>query len=146
MLLDATKIAPKLYQGSAPRQPYALRRQGFQTVVLCAQELRAGQPAEHFHQLEVIRAPIDDALRPPTRAEHFLVQRAGRMVAERIRDGRRCLVTCAAGRNRSGLVIAHALRQLNPRVSMPAIIAHVQRIRRDALSNPFFVEYLARLG
>jgi len=60
------------------------------------------------------------------------------------RAGRTILVTCMAGRNRSGLVTALALNKRG--VPPNRAIALIQRNRLDALSNPVFVEIIRAHG
>lgn len=67
--------------------------------------------------------------------------RAARTVAERVTAGRRVLVHCAAGLNRSGVVSARALMFMGHPVA--DAIARVRAARVPyALSNPDFVEWL----
>ncbi|MFG2604627.1 dual specificity protein phosphatase family protein [Streptomyces sp. NPDC048514] len=69
------------------------------------------------------------------------VMRLARAVNETLDAGRRVLVRCHHGYNRSGLVIAHALVQ---RGSSPDEAIRLIRDRRSAwaLHNELFVEYL----
>jgi protein-tyrosine phosphatase len=140
--IDATPIAPKLYQGSAPRLPHALRSAGFGTVVLCAHEI---QPANALLLgIEVLRCPLDDNGSGPSLSEWRRATRTAAQVARRVRSRRRTLVTCAQGRNRSGLVVALALHDLYG-WSGAACVGIVQRLREGALTNPGFVRALRSL-
>ncbi|MGW6011589.1 protein-tyrosine phosphatase family protein [Streptomyces sp. NPDC055210] len=69
------------------------------------------------------------------------VMRLARTATEALEEGRRVLVRCFHGYNRSGLVVAHAL-VLTGRTSDEAI--RLIRSRRSpwALHNELFVEYL----
>jgi len=68
---------------------------------------------------------------------------AGR-VADAVRDGRRVLVRCSGGLNRSGLVVASALVELGR--TPDEAIALVREARGPwALTNPGFVAYLRGL-
>ncbi|MFD0305112.1 dual specificity protein phosphatase family protein [Streptomyces sp. NPDC127119] len=69
------------------------------------------------------------------------VMRLARTATEALEEGRRVLVRCFHGYNRSGLVVAHAL-VLTGRTSDEAI--RLIRARRSpwALHNELFVEYL----
>lgn len=135
--IDATRIGPKLHQGSEPPQGSTLRRAGFDVVVLCAMEIQP--PSSAFVGVEVLHYGIDDG--PVTAELWSRAKRAARAVAHRIRKGKRVLVTCAQGRNRSGLVVALALRELTGR-SGHRIVAHVRSLRTNALANPYFVRAL----
>ena len=69
------------------------------------------------------------------------VRAAARTVAERVTAGKRVLVHCAAGLNRSGVVSARALMFMG--LPMAEAIARVRAARGPyALSNPGFVAWL----
>lgn len=137
MILDVTKVAPKLYIGSAPPEGYAVAQAGFDTLVLCAKEYQP--PDSSFPGVKVIRCPIDDAELTPLEATQ--VRQASRLVAGELARGRRVLVTCQMGRNRSGLVLARALMKVS---GAPAsvVVPHIQYLRRNALTNRSFVRAL----
>jgi protein-tyrosine phosphatase len=65
-------------------------------------------------------------------------------MAQVIRGGKAVITQCRAGRNRSGLLSALIIRELEG-VSGAEALAHVQRIRPNALYNPHFCEYLRSL-
>ena len=143
MQLDATRLAPGLYQGSAPRSAQAVSDAGFGTLVLCAQEV---QPPDHvLTGLDVLRCPlVDDPTRPLTQAEWRAALNCSTAVALRLRASRRVLVTCAQGLNRSGLVSALSLI-LAAGWSPADAVRHIQRRRPAALNNPQFVAALSRM-
>jgi protein-tyrosine phosphatase len=117
----------RLAQGSAP--PLAVRVP-FDTIVLAAMEYQPDLPG-----YEVLRVPLDDGSAPDsqTRAR---IRSASREVARRIRAGRRVLVTCWQGRNRSGVIAGLALVELGvPRV----VAARRIRLLRNGLRNPHFL-------
>ncbi|MHC4814343.1 MAG: protein-tyrosine phosphatase family protein [Planctomycetota bacterium] len=140
--VDADRIAPKLYQGSLPPQGWALARSGFKVLVLAAREYQP--PAWSFPGVDVIRLPMDDVDRPLNEAQRARVKLAAQIVSQRARRGERVLVTCAAGLNRSGLIVGTALKL----AGLGGCDA-VRRIRRArgplALSNPSFVQALSGL-
>ncbi|MFD0274870.1 protein phosphatase [Kitasatospora sp. NPDC127111] len=72
---------------------------------------------------------------------HDVLEAAG-LVAEAVRRGRRTLVRCHAGQNRSGLVVAQALVELGHETDRAVELI---RDRRSpwALNNQAFVDYLA---
>lgn len=129
---DASTIAPRLWIGSRP--PIGRDLSKVDVLVLCAVEY---QPDTLTFQGTVIRCPIPDA---PLDAEQLkLVLQTSVAVAKHIVAGRRVLVTCERGRNRSALVVALALHQLTT-MSADQIITHIRRVRgRLALSNRWFV-------
>lgn len=110
--LDADEIAPFLWQGSLPTPGPAVREAGFQVLVLCAREYQL--KPEEFPGVRVIHAPNDDSVMfPLTREKLGVAVGAAREVADAVRTGKKALVTCAAGLNRSGLVSALTLHLLN---------------------------------
>lgn len=157
MSLDVTHIAGPLWIGSHPPipghrcgdHPYeanpdasSVARHGFKTLVLCAEEYQPGP--EHFPGVEVLYAPFSDDGTPPTPDELRIALKASAETAKRLRAGRKCLVTCMAGRNRSGLVCAIALAEV---AGMPASQAgEVVRTKRlGALTNMPFRGLLNRM-
>lgn len=135
---DVDRLAPKLWIGSAPYGGDVLKAMGFDTLVLCAQEYQP--PASSFPGVRVIHAPFDDAPELDA-ATQELVKRTARQVAGEVQRGRRTLVTCMAGRNRSGLVCARVLMKLS---GAPGhlVVDHVQRLRKNALTNDVFARSL----
>jgi protein-tyrosine phosphatase len=135
--LDASNIVRRLWIGGVP--PFDRHLPEFDVLVLCAREL---QPESLAFRGTVIRCPIRDA--DPTELEHKTVLAAGRAVAKALVGGHRVLVTCAAGRNRSGLVTGLALG-LVTRMSATEIIALIRARRRpDCLTNPAFQRVLTQ--
>lgn len=142
--VEADKIAHCIYQGSVPLEGSALRAAGFGALVLCAME---HQPSSvRFPGLAVYHAPIDDA--ELSMREATIACAAARFVCANVLAGRRVLVTCQQGRNRSGLVVALALHLLTGYPGR-AVVNVVQRRRQSpggpALVNPSFVGYLDAL-
>lgn len=128
-----------LAQGSAP--PFGvLLGPRFTTLVLCAQELiESGQGLPgSFPGVTVLEVPLDDA--KPTSDEIRRALIASTNIASRIRRRERMLITCAQGRNRSGLISGFTLMQLG--MSANEAITLVKRARRNALTNPYFVQVL----
>lgn len=120
--------------GAAPAPGAALA--AFDAVVLCAAEW---QP--FMARPGVVYAGFRDT-RTPEPYEWARAEDAGQRVERLARRGRSVLVTCVAGRNRSGLVTGIALQRLG--VPPRRAIELIQRNRPNALSNPVFVEYLER--
>lgn len=136
--LDASNITRRLWIGGQP--PFERDIPGFDTLVLCAREIQPERLAFHG---EVIRCPIDD--HPPTTYEVRQALAASRNVAASLSKGRRVLVTCYAGLNRSALVSALALGVLYPRSTPAELVLRIrQRRSPNALSNPHFVHVIER--
>ena len=138
--IDANRVGQRLYIGAYPPQGAAVRSAGFDVLVLCAMELQDGR----FDGARVLRCPLDDA--DLTRDEWDRARFAARRVAAFVQEGSRCLVTCAQGRNRSGLVTALAVRELTgwPGTACVELVRQA-RTRAEALTNPTFVAALRGL-
>lgn len=126
------RVLENLYQGGgwAPLD-------WFDTVVLCARDF---EPEALPDGIEVIRCQIHDSI--PTEHEIELVRSAAELVVQRVFvDRRRVCVTCVNGLNRSGLVVAMALRLLGH--SPQRAIERVRHARgNEALSNRHFVRLI----
>jgi hypothetical protein len=146
--LDATHLAGPLWIGSHPPIPGhrcgdhpleadcgQLQEQGFTVLVLCAEEW---QPhGDHFPGVEVVHAPFDDDHRGLDEAQTKIATDAAKRTAQRVAEGRKTLVTCWAGRNRSGLVSALALSAVSG--AHPARAGDMIRSKRNgALTNMAF--------
>ena len=137
MSVDANEVYPRLYMGSRPG-PEAGRR--FDVIVLAAEEY---QPtAAEIGARTVVHAPLDDGP-PMTAREKRAALQAAAHVATAVRHGKRVLVTCNMGLNRSGLITALSL-MLGAHVPRERAVALVRRARGpDALANPHFLVFLS---
>ena len=140
--LDADEIIPGLWQGSIPPKGATVKLAGFDVLVLCAEEY---QPRSiEFGAMRVVHAPLDDHARPLSESEWRMILGASEIVADQLRRGRRVLVTCAMGRNRSGIVTALAIMLVTG--CRPSRAIRVVRGRRkDALTNLSFTSQLQAL-
>lgn len=86
----------------------------------------------------VVREVPDAPLSP---GQLLAVQEAAELTAAAVRRGRRTLVRCHSGYNRSGLVAAQALIGLGHE-SGEAVRLVRERRSPSALNNPVFVDYL----
>jgi protein-tyrosine phosphatase len=145
--LDVTRLYPGLWMGSAPPTGTTLHSAGFDVLVLAATEY---QPrSRELYGIEVIHVPLLDVDRPLGSETRRAICSAASMVAQRVRRGKRVLVTCAAGRNRSGVIAAVALAKLAQITPIDAarIIREV-RVGIDggpSMSNPSFNAFLRGL-
>lgn len=138
--LDANEIAPNLWQGSCPPEGPTLRSQAFDVLVLCAEEYQP--PTETFFGVRVIHVPFDDDFEePPSEPTLQRIFRTAWFLTSELRKGRKVLVTCWAGHNRSGFVVGMTLHHLLGMTGQQAIQT-IQRRRKGALSNPIFRELL----
>jgi len=137
------QIAPRLYQGSVPERGQL----AVDVVVLCAQEYQfpaSRYGSRPFGDTRVIRCPLTDANLPLSSGQVMRALRAAVEVARLWAHGSRVLVTCALGRNRSGLVNALALMELGH--SAEASMAAVRKARPNAIDNPHFEHLLRAIG
>ena len=133
--MSCSRIAPKHHQGSRPPTGRALRRLGFQVLVLCEAEWQP--PAEEFPGLIVLHCPLHDELEPVSFEDRVQVSDIAREATALIGRGYRTLVACHMGLNRSGLV-SSAILMNRYGMSGSEAIATVRRQRKGALVNPFF--------
>lgn len=142
-MLDATRLASRLWIGSKPPQGRTLSKAGFDVLVLCAEEYQprlASFPGLHT----VVHAPFSDDVITEESADMAVTSAMD--VRDHVMDHDRVLVTCMMGRNRSGLVCAIALHLLTGCDPRDAAM-HIKRNRvgldgGEALNNPHFIEFL----
>jgi Dual specificity phosphatase, catalytic domain len=122
------EIIPGLWMGGSPLGGYG----DFDVVV----NLEHAAPSFEFDGVHV-HWPIDDGPMPdPTTALAL-----GGFVAECVRLGRKVLVHCSAGLNRSGLIVALALVALG--YEPPEAMARMRRLRSEwVLCNDNFEEFV----
>ena len=140
-MLDASPITRYLSVGGAPEPGFYGAR--FDVVVLVSKEY---QPRTGDIQGVVVRRyPFDDSL-TPTRGDLRTAWEAATTVANDVMRGRRVLVTCSMGRNRSALVAALALHMVTgmsgERAMKEVQARRVDRLGVRALSNPAFRGFL----
>lgn len=142
--IDAAKVAPGLWIGSQAPTGRTLAEGGFDTLVLCAAEWQP-EAEEFTGGLRVIHAPFRDREGAPGHRVLRMLNAVSGEVASRLRKGDECLVTCAAGRNRSGLVTALSLSKAKG--MDPALAGERVRQARGtaALTNTTFVNMLNAL-
>ena len=143
-LPDLSEIIPNLWQGSRRSTWSYLSSKGFNVLVLCAEEWQPPKSA-YPSSVEIIYAPnADDPFRQPTRNELLRAIQAGRDVALAIRRGKKVLVTCMAGLNRSGLVSALALHFITGDDGVTCM-NRIHRKRPGSLRNQQFQQVLSRV-
>jgi len=132
-----------LWQGSLPPIGTVLQEAGYDTLVLAASEF---QSDISYQDIEVICAPGDDDHRPHRMANFLPVWvSAAKIVVERVHSGKRVLVTCMAGLNRSGMVTALALKELTG-WSGEVVVEHIRKNREHAMCNQTFAQYIMNIG
>ncbi len=150
----AIRLASRIFGGKQPGEgslyqgdigdAYRANAVGFDTVVFCAME---AQPTLtdviELTPTEVLAFPFDDADLTDVHLQNAMAM--ARRVAERVSQGKNVLVTCFAGRNRSGLVVALALHMLTGR-SGDDIVERIRQKRGvDALTNKDFEAAIRKL-
>jgi hypothetical protein len=144
--IDASEIVPGLWMGSAPPRGHSLLRAGFHVLTLCAIE---HQPStEHFPGVLVARAALIDDGTPVTSSQWEQALGLSGHLARAVASGKCVLVTCAQGRNRSGLITALVLARVTGCDGRAATRA-VQERRISpfgpALTNTEYCRALARV-
>lgn len=148
LFVEADEIVPQIWQGSYPGEGRYVAASGFSQLVLCAQELQT--PVEAFPDVEVVHAPnYDDGVHDLTRDLLRIAIEAARRVKVAYMQGRKSLITCRAGMNRSGLVTGLALHMIFGWDGRTCI-KRIQKNRRESrgirpLSNHQFVAALKNL-
>jgi protein-tyrosine phosphatase len=138
--LDADCVGSRLWVGSVPTE---LVCQHFEVVVLAAMEFQHLELA-----CETVRVPLDDDGYPSGDDRRRALE-AARVVHRHREEGRRVLVTCAQGKNRSALIAALALMLEGSDAT--TAIAKVRDGRKlpmglKALENDGFVQFLHEVG
>jgi protein-tyrosine phosphatase len=135
----ASRIVPRLWMGPRPPEGRALAQAGFDVLVLCAMEY---QPSSlWFPYVHVVYAGIDDAVLTDLDRDRAI--QASTKILGFMRTGKRVLVTCNQGRNRSGLVVALTLMRMGCTDEQAIQFIRERRHHPDGvLVNPSFVEYL----
>jgi protein-tyrosine phosphatase len=136
--LDASNVATRLWVGSRP--PFDRDLPDFDILVLCAQEIQPSQTAFHGR---VLRCPIPDG--DLTHAELTRAVQTAMAVGDALVAGKRALVTCSAGINRSALVAGLALARITRMASNDIVDLMRRRRHPQALFNTHFQEVIRRL-
>lgn len=137
--MSYSQIIENLWVGSAPPVGLDLSTK-FDCLVLAAFEY---QPKDSFPNIEVIYAPIDDSI--PTMDELGIIVRTAGRIINRLKNGKRVLVTCHMGLNRSAIMAAVAACR-GPYNLHPDQSVRLMRQARGpmALCNPHFVNFLIK--
>lgn len=124
--------------GAPPPGPAVSRH--FQALALCACEY---QVPNVFPGVDVVAVPInDDGSRMTKEEAEYAVRAASRVIAW-MGEGKKILVTCYMGLNRSGLVTAIALCKGPEKIPLNEAIGMIKAARGPrALGNPDFVKFL----
>ncbi len=144
---DFDKIYPGLYQGSYPGSDQELFNR-FDVIVYSAKERPPRFKGSPPPGKQVISIPLDDdPYQPLAWSDQKKLTLHARSLAQKVREGKEVLVTCAMGYNRSGLISALTLMALTGCHGKTAINTVRERRRRSddghsALFNPIFERFV----
>ncbi len=112
----------------------------FDFAVNVAEEIEKAMLTKPSHHIASMHCGFDDThkLAP----ELPKIERAVQLVQMHRAFGRRVLVTCAQGRNRSALVVAETL--IREGASPEFVVRTIRERRANSLANTTFVEWLMR--
>lgn len=131
----ANEIIPGLWMGGKPPVGPGLSKY-IDVLVLMAKDF---QPSSKlFPDITVLHAPMTDDHNGMPAGDSDTAMNTAMRVAKLVKQGKRVLVTCWAGRNRSGLVTALALmllKKMNPDQAVGLIRAARSEL---AMRNPHF--------
>lgn len=142
------EIMPRLHVGGAPfyRGVANYDTDEFDTIVLCADNFQyEGREWLFGKDVKLLRCPFVDG-HTISAAEWRTIRHTANTIASRYKQGETVLVTCAAGINRSALVMALALLEIWPEMSAEQVIDTIRRRRKldygEALFNQKFVDLI----
>jgi hypothetical protein len=152
--IPASQIAPLLWQSGAPQPISDVAAAGFSAIVFAADDLQPSDDElamlqQRYPRLEILRTPMVDTERYPLASTSIsLAVQMAQKVTDLIRGCRPVLVTCVAGRNRSGLISGLVLREISGMTGREAS-KHIRYARaqhlppgEEALSNDAFRDFL----
>lgn len=114
----------------------------YDVIVLCAEELQPeGDSERAYRPTRLICAPNDDSGNEFSKEQATIADVAARQATKEYAQGRRILVSCAQGRNRSGLVMALILHRVFGMSGEKAIRVIRAKVP-TALTNQEFVKFL----
>ncbi len=139
--LNADKVGRNLWVGAVPTDP-ALVHKHFDGLVLAAREFQDVFPVHKYPGTKLILAPLDDG--KPTDEEKAIALKAALDVHDLNKQGKKVLVTCAKGVNRSSLIAALAM-VLGGETSSSAI-AKIRSARKPVSgATPLFNQHFCKL-
>jgi len=136
-----TEMLPgKLWHGGIPVDFDFVHRTGIQVMVDLS-DADSYPPAEELEQVGYLKCPLVDEDALPDEA---MTRGLAQLVAGLIEQGRRVLVHCTFGRNRSGLVVTLIVREVLG-LSGAEALAYVQERREGTVNNDTFAAWLRSL-
>ena len=137
-----TELVPgRLWHGGCPVDFDWVRETGIEVIVDLA-DADAYPPPIEIERLTYLKCPlVDDDTSVPDPA---VTVRLASLVAGLVDEGRRALVHCTFGRNRSGLVTTLIVRELLG-LSGAEALSYVQERRHGTVNNEAFADWLCSL-
>ena len=139
LVQPACEVLPGLWQSGLPEDWSAVRASV--DAVVDVADPGPGPSSEDLGGLTYVKAPLEDADALP---DPVLLDHLARLVADLVRDGRRVLVHCTFGKNRSGLLMALVVRELLGCDGRTAL-ERVRAVRHRAVNNAGFAAWLSAL-
>lgn len=135
----------KIYQGGKKDIRSAIEYSDLDAIVFAAYEF---QPKIRASRIIPIYAPLDDNFDPSPEDAKYTIKtanEAAEKVAKLVRQGKKVLVSCQAGWNRSGIITALSIKKLT-NYKGNEIITLIKLNRRFALSNPAFQTFIRKIA
>ena len=133
------EVLPGLWWSGLPDDWTRLR--GQVDAVIDLSDPGPGPSSDDLGELTYVKAPLEDG---ETLPEPVLLDHLTGLVVDLVRQGRRVLVHCTFGKNRSGLVMALVVREVLGCDGATAL-ARVRAVRERAVNNDAFSEWLSDL-
>jgi hypothetical protein len=134
------QVPGRVWHGGCPVDFEWVRRTGIDLIVDLA-DADSVAPAADVDGLTYLKCPLVDGSELPSPT---LTLGLAELVADLVRDGRRALIHCTFGRNRSGLLATLVVRDLLG-LSGADALAHVQAHREGTVNNEDFARWLRSL-
>ena len=145
--MNADEVGKNLWVGGLPTD-FGAVAENFDALVLAARDHQDIFPSSKHPEVKLILAPLDDepyAPNPPSEDQKDIALRAAQKVYQLNKEGKKVLVTCLAGVNRSALIAGLSMVL----AGMPAaqVITQIRKRRKPPtgntpLFNRYFAEYL----
>ena len=133
------EVLPGLWWSGLPDDWVALRSQV--DAVIDLSDPGPGPSADELGDLTYVKAPLEDG---ETLPDALVLDHLTGLVVDLVRYGRRVLVHCTFGKNRSGLLMALIVRELLDCDGRTAL-ERVRRVRERAVNNEQFAAWLSDL-
>ena len=133
------EVLPRLWQSGLPEDWSDLRHR--YDVVVDLADPGPGPSADDLGGVTWLKVPLEDGDELP---DGLLLDHLTALVAAMVRDGRRVLVHCTFGKNRSGLLMALLVRELLG-CDGPTALERVRAVRHRAVNNEVFSDWVSGL-